>query len=325
VGWGEAYTTKQMAIIKLTAIERRRLSVFITCLVLAIVAWVFVSLSNDHKYVIKEVVNFKNAPQRRAYHSLQSDTIDVTMQGNGWQMLFSKMNAQNRVVNIDLHTLESKNFVVLNSQLKQINSDRDAVNQILAVNPDTLYFDFTNRMVKKVPVKLMLAISYQKRFALADRISIKPAYVTISGPANHINKITEWPTDSLKLNNINEDYNTRLNLRPMRDGNMVIFPKAIEVGIPVDEFTEKTLEVPVKVMNQNYDNVKIFPQKVKLTFTVSLKKYAETDENDFEAVVDLDLWRNKGYTILPVKLTHMPSYCKMVSIEPQNIDFIVKK
>jgi len=314
-----------MAIIKLTAIERRRLSVFITCLVLAVIAWVFVSLSNDHRYVVKEVVNFKNAPQRRAYRSLQSDTVDVTMQGSGWQMLFSKMDARNRVVNIDLHTLDTKNFVVLGSQLKQINAERDAANQILAVNPDTLYFDFTSRMVKKVPVKLLLAISYQKRFALADRISIKPAYVTISGPANHIEKITEWPTDSLKLNNINEDYKTRLNLRLVRDGSMVVFPKAVEVGIPVDEFTEKTLEVPVKLLNHNYDNVKIFPQKVKLTFTVSLKKYAETDENDFEAVADLDLWRNKGYSTLPIKLTHIPSFCKIVSIEPQNIDFIVKK
>ena len=314
-----------MAIIKLTAIERRRLSVFITCLMLAIIAWVFVSLSNDHRYVIKEVINFKNAPQRRAYRSLQSDTIDVTMEGSGWQMLFSKMDKQNRVVNIDLHTLDSKNFVVLSSQLKQINTERDAANQILAVSPDTLYFDFTNRMVKKVPVKLMLSVSYQKRFALANYISIKPAYITISGPASHIDKIAEWPTDSLKLNNINEDYNTRLNLRPVRDGSMVVFPKAVEVSIPVDEFTEKTLEVPVKLLNYNYDNVKIFPQKVKLRFTVSLKKYAETDENDFEAVADLNLWRNKGYSTLPVKLTRIPAFCKMVSIEPQNIDFIVKK
>ncbi|MES2279183.1 MAG: YbbR-like domain-containing protein [Bacteroidota bacterium] len=314
-----------MAIIKLSAIERRRMSVFMTCLVLAIVAWVFVSLSNDHRYVIKQVVNFKNAPQKRAFHSLQSDTVDVTMHGTGWQMLFSKMKSANKPIDIDLRTLENKNFVVLNNQIKQINAGRDSANYVISINPDTLYFDFTSRMVKRVPVKLMLSINYQQRFSLSDRINIKPAYITISGPANRIDRINEWPTDSLKLHGINESYSTRLNLRPVNDGSMVIYPKAVEVRIPVDEFTEKTMEIPVKLINHNYDNVKIFPQKIKVTFTVSLNKYAETDEDFFEATADLDLWRDKGYTTLPVKLTRQPAFCKIVSIEPRSIDFIVKK
>jgi YbbR domain-containing protein len=314
-----------MAIIKLSAIERRRLSVFITCLILAAVAWVFVSLSDDYKYTVKRVLNFKNAPQKRAFHSLQSDTVDVTMQGTGWQMLFSKMNADDKPINIDLHTLDNKNFVVLPSQLKQVNAERDSTNQILSINPDTLYFDFTNRMIKRVPVKLMLAISYQQRFSLSRNINIKPAYITISGPAGRIDKITEWPTDSLKLKDVNESYRTRLNLKPVNDGSLVIYPKVVEVGIPIDEFTEKTLDIPVKLINHHYDNVKIFPQKVKITFTVSLNNYTATDEDDFEAVADLDLWREHGYNTLPVKFIRVPAFCKIINIEPRNIDFIVKK
>ncbi|QKJ30569.1 YbbR-like domain-containing protein [Mucilaginibacter mali] len=312
-----------MAIIKLSAIERRRLSVFITCLVLAAVAWVFVALSEDHEYVVKQVLTFKNSPQKRAFHSLQSDTVDVTIHGNGWQMLFSKLQAGK--ISIDLHTLEQRNYVVLGTQIGQINAGRDSSNMVIAISPDTLYFDFTNRMMKRVPVKLMLAINYQRQFGLSDDIGIKPAYVTISGPANRINNISQWPTDSLKLRNINEAYSNRLTLRPVNDGSMTIVPKTVEVNIPVDEFTEKTLYVPVKLLNPDYDNVKIFPQKVKLTFTVSLGKYAETDEGLFEATANLDLWRKKGYTTLPVNLTQVPPHCKIVSIEPRNIDFIVKK
>lgn len=314
-----------MAIIKLSAIERRRLSVFITCLVLAVIAWVFVSLSDSYEYIVKEALVFKNAPQKRAFRSLQSDTVDVKMKGTGWQMLFSKMNAVRHTVHIDLRTLENKNFVVLSNQLKQINAERDINDQIITVNPDTLYFDFTNRMVKRVPVKLLLAISYQQRFALANNIIIKPAYVTLSGPANHINKITQWQTDSLKLRNINESYTARVNLRAVNDGSMIIYPKSVQVNIPVDEFTEKILDVPVRLINPHYDNVKIFPQKIKVTFTVSLSKYAQTDESDFDAFADLDLWRDKGYTSLPVKFTRLPAFCKIVNIEPRNVDFIVKK
>jgi hypothetical protein len=106
-----------MAIIKLSAIERRRLSAFITCLVVAIFAWLFTTLSNPYKYTVKQAINFKNAPLKRAFHPLQSDTIEAIVQGTGWQMLFSKMNEQ-KPISIDLRTLDTKNFIVLNAQVK---------------------------------------------------------------------------------------------------------------------------------------------------------------------------------------------------------------
>jgi len=314
-----------MAIVKLSAIERRRVSVFVTCLVVAAIAWVFVSLSNPYQFTTRQAIIFKNMPQRRAFLSLQSDTVNVTMTGSGWQMLFSKMNPANRAISIDLHTLENKSFVVLNSQLKQINQGRDSDNLVLSINPDTLYFDFTNRVSKRIPVKLDTSFRYQKQFFRSDNIIIKPSYVTISGPANRIDKITEWPSDSLKLSDLNENTDAHVNLRPVNDASMTIVPKAVEVRVPVDEFTEKTLEIPVKLINHNYDNVKIFPQKVRVTFTVALNKYAETNEDLFEASADLDLWRDKGYSTLPVKFTRMPAFSKIVNIEPRNIDFIVKK
>jgi len=314
-----------MAIVKLSATERRRLSAFFTCLILAALAWLFTTLSNPYNYTVKRVLNYKNAPQKRAFHSLQSDTVDVTVQGNGWQMLFSKMNDDNIPITVDLQSLDNANYVVLSSQLKQIN-DKDVNHPITAINPDTLYFDFSNRMVKRVPVRLLTSIKYQQQFAQSNNTMLSPAYVTLTGPVSRLSKINEWNTDSLVAENVNETIKTRVDLQPVSEGNMSIYPKSVSVVLPVDEFTEKTLEIPVKLINNHdYYSIKVFPQKVRVTFVTSLKKYAETDEDFFEAESDLDLWRLQGYNTLPVKLTRFPPFCKIVSIDPQNIDFIIKK
>jgi hypothetical protein len=132
-----------MAILKLSSIERRRASAFITCLVLAFAAWIVVTLSNSYNYTIKEIVVFKNAPQKRAFHSLQSDTVAVTVKGSGWQMLFSKIDEQNKIIKVDLSTLDTDAYVVLSKQLLAINAEKALPNQVIAVSPDTLYFDFT--------------------------------------------------------------------------------------------------------------------------------------------------------------------------------------
>lgn len=315
-----------MAIVKLSATERRRLSAFFTCLGLAVVAWIFTTLSNTYNYPVQEVLTYKNAPQKRAFHSLQPDTVKATVQGTGWQMLFSSMNKESKPITIDLRTLENRNFVILSTQLKQININKEITQQIISIDPDTLYFDFSNRLVKKVPVQLMPGIKYRKQFAVSGNMIIKPAYVTVSGPTERLKEISFWKTDSLLLNDVGENINTRINLQSVKEGNLNVYPKTVQVIIPVDEFTEKTLDLPVKLINnRNYDNIKVFPQRVKVTFTTALSRYPDMTEDLFEATADLDLWRDHGYSSLPVKLTRFPPFCKIVKISPANIDFIIKK
>jgi YbbR domain-containing protein len=315
-----------MAIIKLSATERRRVSVFFTCLLLAGIAWVLVTLSRTYNFTVRHVLTYQNTPQHRAFHSLQPDTVNITVKGTGWQMLFAKMNSASHPVKIDLRTLDRENYVVLKTQIKDINKSHELQYEVVGFDPDTLYFDFSNRSVKRVPVRLIAALKYQQQFARSDDITIKPAYVTITGPSNRIDGITVWKTDSLKADDVDETIKTTVNLEPVKEGNISIYPKSVQVIVPVNEFTEKTIEVPVKLINNTeYYNVKVFPLKVRVTFTTPLNKYTDINEEYFEAQADLDLWKKRNYKMLPVKLAKIPDFCKIVKIEPQYVDFIIKK
>ncbi|HJP62968.1 MAG TPA: YbbR-like domain-containing protein [Mucilaginibacter sp.] len=315
-----------MALIKLSASEKRRLSAFFTCLVLAVLVWVFYTLSDTYDFTVNEVLTYKNSPQKRAFHPLQPDTVKATLKGTGWQILFQKMDYANKNIEVDLKTLESKDYIDLNSQLKQINEKANFDQPIVSFSPDTLYFDFSGRTIKRVPVKLVAGIHYQRQFAQSGNITLEPSYVTVSGPDNVIDNIKSWSTDSLVLDSVNETVRKNLALQPVKQGNLNIYPKSVRVKVPVDEFTEKTVQIPVKLVNNhNFYHVKVFPQKVKVTFTTSLRRYPEMDEDFFEATADIDLWHDRGYTTLPVKLTRYPPYCKIIKIEPQNVDFIIRK
>ncbi|HZY36332.1 MAG TPA: YbbR-like domain-containing protein [Mucilaginibacter sp.] len=314
-----------MALIKLSVTERRRLSAFFTCLVLAFFAWIVAVLSNPKPYTTRAVLEFRNTPQKRAFHSLQSDTVVVTVNGTGWDALFSRMGGR-KPINVDLHTLENKSYIDLKEQKDLINSKRENDQQIISFSPDTLYFDFSNRKVKRIPVNLITAIKFSHQFFQSGNVTLNPAYVIINGPANLIDSINSWNSDTLKMDSVDESVNTHVNLEPVRQGNLSVYPKNIQANIPVDEFTEKVLEIPVKLVNnRDDDNVKIFPQKVKITFMTSLSRYADMTEDLFEATADFDLWRAAGYKVLPVKISKVPDYCRIVKIEPRNIDFIVKK
>src|SRR5690606_22113405 len=127
--------------------------------------------------------------------------------------------------------------------------------------------------------------------------------VTVTGPLEQLQKIDFWATDTFTKDDISHSVIDKISLKATEAPNITIYPPLTEVKIPVEEFTEKQLLVPIKVINNNqYYSVKLIPDRVKITFMVSLSDYERTNEDDFDAVVDLNNWKNFNASMLPIKI-----------------------
>lgn len=315
-----------MPLIKFSQTERRRISMFFICLGVALAAWLFFALSNSYVYQARTLVRFVNFPQNKAFHSLQSDTVKLQIEGTGWQLLFSKLRISPQSIDVDLKDLNKQTFINLSDQLGYINQQFSSTQKIVYIQPDTLYFDFSSRAIKKVPVELVGDLQFQKQYGISDSVTIRPAYVTITGPKEDLSKIRVWKTDSLNVKNVSGKISKRVPFKRPSMANINIYPSYAEVSVPVDEFTEKTVEVSIKVANnRNYRDINLLPEKVKITFMTALSNYSKIDRDYFEATVDLDNWTERSYKQLPVILTRFPGFCKLVKIEPQAVDFIIQK
>jgi YbbR domain-containing protein len=315
-----------MPLIKLTKIERKRFLALISCLLLAISAWLAMALNNKYVYTAKTVLVYKNFPKNKAFHPLQSDTVDLQVEGTGWQLLFARLRVNPPSISISLDKLNNKDYILFSEQLNSVNNQLETSQNIISVKPDTLYFDFSKRKVKRVPVKLLSNLKFAHQFGIADDIEITPNYVTVSGPQQDIDKISEWRTDTLRLENIQNTAVTRIGMMQNRLKNVIIFPASAEIRIPVDEFTEKTIELPLKVINNpEYYSVNLYPKKVKVTFLVALSSYQQINENFMEVAVDLNQWKDLHHEQLSVKLTRFPEFCKFVRMTPDKVDFIIEE
>ena len=315
-----------MAFIKLTTVESRKVSIFFICLFLAIVAWLFLSLSKKYEYEVKTVVHYKNLPLNKAFNALQSDTVLLDIEGSGWELLFTRMRILPSDVQVDLKALEKRNFITFSEQLKNINNNYSSNQKIIDIHPDTLYFDFTSRRFKKVPIKLTSELSFVKQFGQSKRIILKPNMVTISGPQEQLDKINFWFTDTFRRKKINKTISEKINLQNPKEANISIFPTATALKIPVEEFTEKNISIPIKVIhNQEFYRVKLVPDRVDITLLVSLSDYSALQESDFEAVVDLNLWKEKQVSQLPVFLVKKKGFTRIRKLDPLQVNFIIKK
>lgn len=315
-----------MSIVKLTIPERKRIGVLISCFLLAVAGWLFMALNNNYVYTAKTVLVYKNVPQNKAFHPLQSDTVDLQVEGTGWQLLFARLRINPQSIDISLDKLKNKNYILFSEQLYNVNNQLETSQKIISVKPDTLYFDFSKRTVKRVPVKLISNLKFANQYGISGPVSINPAYVTVSGPAEELKRIKEWRTDTLTLTDMQHTTTTRLGMVHNQMKNVSTFPATVEVKIPVEEFTEKTVEVPLKVINnKEYHDIKLYPKKVQITFQVPLSSYRQVDEQFIEAVLDLNEWKQLSHETLTVKITRFPDFCKFVKCSPAKVDFIIEK
>ena len=315
-----------MSFIKLTKLERKRFFIVVLCSLLAVGAWLFMALNKKYPYTVRTELIYTDEPQGKAFKALQPDTVDLKVEGTGWQLLFSRLRIKPQSVNVSLQKLNTRSFVLFSEQLDQINRQLETSQKVISVKPDTLYFDFSKRTNKRIPIRLISQLDFAPQYDVAKKIVLTPAYVNISGPQEELEKIHIWHTDSLKLTGIKNSVDGRVNILQNAINNISIYPSSIGVKIPVDEFTEKSLDISLNILNnKEYYNVKLYPKKIKVTFMVALSNYANVTEEHVKAAVDLSEWKNLKHSKLLVKITNLPAFCKLVRVEPKNIDFMVEK
>lgn len=315
-----------MPFIKLTKVERKRFVVLLTCLIGAAATWLFITLDQKYPYTVQTQLLYKDEPQKKAFKALQPDVVDLEVEGTGWQLLFSRLHLNPQSITVSLAKLNTQNHIVFSEQLPQVNKQLGSQQKIISVKPDTLYFDFSKRTNKRVPLKLLRKLSFVKQYGISNKIKLSPAYVNISGPQEELAKISVWYTDTLKLTNLHQSVSSRVLIKQNISNNISIYPTSVDVKIPVDEFTEKTIEVPLKVINnKDFYDIKLFPKKVAVTFMVALSNYQQVDADFIEAVVDVNEWKQWHHPKFTVKISRFPDYCTLVKIVPNKINFIIEK
>ena len=311
---------------RISKLKRRKIAIFIRCIGISFVAWLLFAVSSIHTYYMKAAISYVNIPEQRAFHPLQSDTVNVRLNMSGWKIFLSKLNPDTPQIQVDLSGLKTRNFIVFTNQLGYINRQFPVENKVVAVSPDTLFFDFSKQTQRKVPVRPVYDIDFKKQYGIVGETRSNPEYVTVTGPMEDVANIEFLETDTIRGKEVSADIRTVAYLNKHHKTNITIYPTFSEVTIPVGEVTEKVVELPLKIENANrYTSVRTLPSKIKVTFLVSLKDYNKWSSRDFEAIVDMENWEKNKVANLPVIITKVPDFSHVISIEPQNVDFFVRK
>ena len=306
-----------------------RLIVFLVCLVISVLMWLFIELMKDYTDEIKYSISFTHVPNDLILTNSGDSIISLGMNAQGFELLAAKYAQKKALLSIDLSSLKIRQsedgytaYLPSARIIEQLGSQINFKTNITYIKPDTLFFRFSKIFSKQVAVKTDFSYTMSPQFDITDTISCKPAYVTVSSIKTIIDTISVVHTQRLKLNKIDSSVSVRLALSKGTKANLLKYSTdSVTMQFKVEQVTEAGYTVPLSIL-ANDKSIKIFPDKVEVLCRVPLSLYPHIEASNFSAQVEYlpSLINQKR---LSVKLVKSPDKIKVLKIIPSDVEYII--
>lgn len=294
-------------------------AILISCIFIALVFWLLVKMSQPFPTTIDYDINYK-LPNGKSFVTSPPSNVRATVNGSGWDLISSGFRNRENTIQFELSEMASQS-IERNTVIDKIEQTLPNDIVIQDINTDYIFIQMEEESEKKVPIKLTNNIRLSSQFQLADSIVLIPDSIILTGPFTEVAEIEFWETKPLELEEIKKSQEIRLDLKTPQNKEIHLSQDKVMVQVPVEQFTEKSLFVPIQVRN-GPDSLKIFPEMVKLSCVVGLSKFNMVNKSSFTLVADLKgIPLNTKKNTVPVKLLQQPDFARSVNYQPKSVEF----
>lgn len=318
-------TKKQTKDFLLSA-KSREFFVFLCFFFIAAGFWLLQTLNNDYETEFSIPVRLRNVPENVVITSEPVSEVRVRVRDKG-TVLLNYMLGKNFYPVI----LDFKNYInmgnhvqVQTSQVqKWITGQLNASTALLSMKPDTLEYYYSTGVSKMIPVKLCGNVSAGEQYYLPDTL-FSPDSVRVYAPSDALDTMKVAYTLPLNLDNITDTLEREVTLSAPKGAKYI--PASVKLTLPVDMYTEKTVEVPLRGINFPADKVlRAFPSKIKISFQVGMGRFRQITADDFHLVVSYEELVRLGSEKYTVKLRTLPEGVSHVRFNPEQVDFLIEQ
>jgi YbbR domain-containing protein len=311
----------------------RDVVVFSFFLLLSFIFWFLNSLAKDIEADVRYPVRYINLPKDRVLVEDLPSRLSLYLKGPGYSILKHKLSGNRTPVVIDISNVNYKRvprstnlkyYIVTSGLIPRLTNQLRAECQISSIKPDTLFFSLDRIISKSVPVTADLEISTERQYFIKGSVAVDPDSVQITGPRHILDTLTTIKTRFKKLTGLNETVRRNFTLVDSKDYS--ISEKRVAVTIPVEQFTEAELLVPVRILNiPDSIDIRIFPDVVTVKCFVAVSDYKKIEEIPFEVVLDLKEADLTSSEKLPVDVRNTPAFISSLRFAPTEVDFLIEK
>jgi len=308
----------------------QRAVIFFFCLVLSSFFWLLSALSKEYNSRMQIPLNYT---ELAGFFVLTEDppkSIEVEVRGTGFELLGEQWALDNSPLQINLNSAKPSSrpnqFCIPTFKLRtRVIKTIDPNLSLRYISPDTLYFKTENRYGKKLPLQAKLDLTFASGYHLRSPVQLDPDSIWVSGPASFIDTVSAVYTEPMKFSKLDDSAKRVLAIQNYEIDGVKLEPEQTMVLIPVEKFTEKELNLRIKVVNEvDQRQIRTYPKEITALFLVPLSKFEYLDTSVVKGVVtftEAELDKKQ----LKVELNGVPPYAKLLRKEVDKVEFIIKE
>ena len=273
-------------------------------------------------------VKYINVPDSILFVNELPSHINARIKEDGIILFRYFFNKRNDTLHIDIRELiqESPTRLVQGSIWEQLIKNKlYSTSELISYNPSYISFQYTALNEKQLPVIYDGYIDLNLGQHIIDGdLRIDPEYVKAYGSKESLDTIRYAHTLSDTLKGITGDKTIQIDLRQIEGVKFV--PNKVKVTIPVDQYVEKEVEVPITCINLPKDlTARFFPPAVKIPLSVGVKRYKDITVEDFDVIVDYNDIKNLTEPTIAVRIVNSPDFVRAKSPNPAEVEFILEQ
>ncbi|HCY42176.1 MAG TPA: hypothetical protein DHV48_12615 [Prolixibacteraceae bacterium] len=309
----------------------KRVVAFLICVGIATGFWFLNALSKTYTVDIVAPVKYTNLPNNKTLSTQLPEKFDLRIKAHGFTIIRHQLSFLFMPMEFNVNNLTSNRMIerrrnsfafptrlFLSDLAYQLSNELE----ILNMTPDTLFFKFDQTGQKRVKVKPIVSVNLKKQFQISGEITASPDSVQVNGPQSVLDTLHFILTESQKFNAVDQSVQTEASLQNIKE--TFFEPLEVAINIPVEEYTEAQLSIPVMLNDSPSDmTIKLFPSKVKVTFQVGLSRFQNMQPEDFKLSVSFSEIK-EGKQRLKISQESTPAYLYDIKITPEEIEYLIE-
>ena len=308
--------------------KSKNYKVFLVFVMISTFFWLLIKLSKEYTTIVSFPINYVSVPNDVIWGDEYSDKLHLSTTASGFQHLGYVFS--NKKIDIDLSKLrklgDDQYYLLPKEQFGSIIRQFPGEVKLVYRGPDSLFFDLSKKISKTIPVVLNDSLVPAPSYKFVESVKITPDSVIIMGPASMISKIDSVETEFLFKDNIRKDVKIPLAIKDLNNDRISVSNSTVDVSIKVEQFTQNTISVPIIIRNvpDGY-LLKIFPDKVDVTFNTSLSQYPKVKHSSFTIVADYNKIDEGKSQVIPLEKDYVEKGIELIKIEPSEVEFLLSK
>lgn len=307
---------------------RYQFFVFTICLVASVSFWLLIKLSNEYTLSFNIPVTFINVPPGRILTGVSDSNFQITLKAQGYKLVQLRYFDTPRTIQVDLsncNTAKDSDEMVtdlpLSPVVRKYSTALGFINEVHAIHPELVTVKMNKLFSKTVPVKFSADLTYAPQYLQFESCLLRPSVVKVFGSRRMVDSVLYAQPEIIRIHNMTESIVRNVHLNSDRQNNKPYFlPSRIQVTIPVQKFTEESIEVPIKMPIQTPgQTIKLFPDKATVSCFVAMKDYKKLDVRLFSLSAAL----SKSDNLFHLTVSAAPDFVRNVKVTPEKVEYLV--